>query len=216
MMNNMKILNDPMNVEMSTELKITERENQIINYLSNKDGQEVSWEELVQFAKDPQSVKIKTVKKTISEIKRKYNAKNLPAPFNVNFTSLLNREINTPVPEIKQKLVLVSKPVNTKHQAQIDFAIDDVYTKKVRTRFGLHQLNDNEWYVFKYFYSNVGKLIPISELRDKVVFPNYGSKLPARWFDSIMRIINCLRKQVIGLDKRLLTVKSSETSYIFQ
>lgn len=112
-------------------------------------------------------------------------------------------------------MVLISKPI-TKHQAQLDFAIDIVYSKKVRTKYGLHQLNDNEWDVFKYFYDNVGRLIPLSELRDKIVFPNYGSKLPARWFDSIMRVVNNIRKQIIGIDKRLLTVKSSETSYIFQ
>jgi hypothetical protein len=59
-------------------------------------------------------------------------------------------------------------------------------------------------------------LIGISELRDKVVYPNYGAKLPARWFDAIMRIVNHMRRQVIGLDGRLLTVKGPETTYLFQ
>lgn len=215
---------------MSTELKITDQELKIINYLNSKTDQEVPWEELAQFAKDPQSVKLKTIKKSVSEIRRKYSTNNLPVPFNVRFISLVEKPATNVAPVIspklepEQKLVRVAlgvggalaKKDETKHQAQIDFALDHLGFKKVRTRYGSHQLNDNEWDVFKYFYANPGKLISLSELRDNVVFPNYGSKLPARWFDSIMRIVNNMRKQVVGLDKRLLTVKGQETSYIFQ
>lgn len=41
---------------------ITEQEIKIINYLSDKTGKEICWEELVQFSKNPQSVKLKTIK----------------------------------------------------------------------------------------------------------------------------------------------------------
>ncbi len=218
---------------MSTTLKLTNQEVNIINYL--KANANVSWEELVQFAKDPQTVKLKTIKKAVSEIKRKYAAAGLPVPFDTKFSSLaeitpkqiintthLDKEDFLGLPVIsntKQTLVKVVKVPEakpTKLPAQIDFAPDPLGFKKVVTKFGSYQLNDSEWDMYKYFYNNVGKLISLSELRDQVMFPNYGSKLPARWFDAIMRVVNNLRRQVKGLDTRLLTVKGTETSYIFQ
>jgi hypothetical protein len=204
------------------DIKNTDQELKIINYLKDKNNQEVAWEELVQFSKNPQTVKLKTIKKSVSEIKRKYQSSNLPIPFDVRFISLTSKSDEQTMIKGDQKLVRVGKIValNTvkpsKPQAHYDFSLDPLGFKRVQTKYGSHQLNDNEWDMFKYFYNNVGKLVTISELRDNVVFPNYGSKLPARWFDSIMRIIGHLRKQVVGLDKRLLTVKSSETSYLFQ
>lgn len=206
-----------------SDLKITEQDSRIINYLSSKNGQEVSWEELAQFSKDPQNVKLNTIKKTISEIKRKYKESMFPLPFNVSFVSLVPVAQQTAKSEVKaeQKLVRVIKEGSPKAnlpkpQAQIDFVMDPLGFKRVRTKYGIHQLNDSEWDMFKYLHKNAGKLVSISELRDNVVYPNYGSKLPARWFDAIMRIVNNMRRQIVGLDKRLLTVKSEETCYIFQ
>lgn len=213
-------------------LKLTNQEVNIINYL--KSNQTVAWEELAQFAKEPQTVKLKTIKKAVSEIKRKYTAAGLPVPFNTTFSSLAEGKqlplsrmpkkdlLGYPTIEsdTNQTLVKVVRvpttPTDTRHQAQKDFSPDPLGFKKVVTRNGACQLNDNEWDMYKYFYNNVGKLITISELRDNVMYPNYGSKLPARWFDAIMRVINNLRRQVKGLDTRLLTVKGTETSYLFQ
>jgi len=188
----------------------TDKENKIIAYLTALNGKKVSWEELAQFSKNPEQVKLKSVQKSISEIKRKFKLTETSIPFNVELVSL-SKTASSIKP---QTLVQVTKTVVP--QAKIDFSLDPLGFKRVITKQGVFQLNDSEWDMFKYFYQNIGRLVTISELRDKLVFPNFGSKLPARWFDSIMRVVNNLRRQVFGLDKRLLTVKSSETSYLFQ
>jgi DNA-binding response OmpR family regulator len=210
---------------MANEIKFTEQELNIINYLENRTDQEVAWEELPQFAKDPANVKLKTIQRAVSEIKRKFATANLPPTFEVRFKSLVSQPSVPTTPPVPQPQVLVQikrTPAgniipadNTRHVAQIDFDMD-TWHKRVKTRNGPFQLNDSEWEVFKYFHANPGRLIGISELRDKVVYPNYGAKLPARWFDAIMRIVNHMRRQVIGLDGRLLTVKGPETTYLFQ
>lgn len=237
---------------MSTQLKLSDQETKVVNFLTSRNNSNVFWEELAQFAKDPQTVKLKTIKKTVSEIRRKYSAAGLSAPFSVTFHTMSpesdgpkpsddsaemtinaiemdNLLSSPPAPSKPQVLVQVkriatdsvvavpppSNPVAPAPAAHTDFVIERNY-KRVRTKFGSHNLNDSEWEVFKYFHTNAGKLIPISELRDKVVFPQYGSKLPARWFDAIMRIVNNMRRAVPGLDRRLLTVKGVETTYLFQ
>lgn len=231
--------------KMDTQVKLTEQETKVVDYLVPRTGKQVYWEELAQFAKDPQSVKIKTVKKTVSEIRRKYAAVGVAEPFNVSFATLTQTEepkaeekpVQTIGDLIKEKLgqnlnlsqnlvqikktpagntIVVDGKNNTNQlPAQVDFVLDR-NTKRVKTKFGSHLLNDTEWEVFKYIHSNAGRIIAISELRDKVVFEHYGSKLPARWFDSIMRIINNMRRAIPGLERRLLTVKGVETSYLFQ
>lgn len=216
---------------MSHEVHLTDQEMKIIAYLQPRSGfgKEVAWEELAQFSKDPTTVKMKTIQKAVSEIRRKYQQVGAILPFDARFTTLAPK---TPPPAqmdlllkgAGQALVQIKGtpggnviPANsTKHPAEIDFALDPLGFKRVVTRAGSFQLNDSEWDMFKYLRSNIGRIITISELRDKVQFPNYGAKLPARWFDTIMRVINNLRRQVHGLDKRLLTVKGTETSYLFQ
>jgi len=249
---------------MSMQPKFSEQETKVINYLISRNNSNVYWEELAQFSKDPETVKLKTIKKIVSEIRRKYVTAELAVPFNVSFHTMTPEKEGSPpvdaeAPEttdtqpapaltigdlIREKLgaeqpqILVQvkrKPSEKKmvvtppspatvtppaptpptHVAHADFIMDR-NTRRVRTKFGIHNLNDSEWEVFKYFHTNVGKLIPISEIRDKVVYPQWGSKLPARWFDAIMRIINNMRRAVTGLDRRLLTVKGVETSYLFQ
>lgn len=230
---------------MDTQVKLTEQETKVVDYLVPRTGKRVYWEELAQFAKDPQTVKIKTVRKTISEIRRKYAAVGVAEPFNVSFASLTQAEepkveekpVQTIGDLIKEKLghkfdlsqnlvqikktpagntiVVDGKNSSSQLPAHVDFVLDR-NTKRVKTKFGSHLLNDSEWEVFKYIHSNAGRVIAISELRDKVVFEHYGSKLPARWFDSIMRIINNMRRAIPGLERRLLTVKGVETSYLFQ
>jgi len=213
------------------DVKLTTQEFKIVDFLENHSGLEVAWEELAQFAKDPTNVKMKTIKRAVSEIKRKYAAVNLPTTFDVKFVSLADDEEK---PTIKatvvkaatlkvpqQAFVQLKRPtpapvVIQKHPVQLDFDLDPLGFKRVKTYTGCYQLNDSEWEMFKYLHNNPGRIITISELRDKVMFPNYGSKLPARWFDAIGRVINNMRRQVFGLDKRLLTVKGAETSYLFQ
>ena len=211
---------------MSKEVRLTLNEMRIIDYLKSFNGKDVMWESLAKFSKDPTNVKLSTIQKSISEIKRKFVKANIPITFNVNFkrmTIIDNKVINNNLQKPQVLVQFKKTPAgniiptnNTKHVAQLDFSLDPLGFKNVRTRDGKFQLNDPEWDMFKYFYNNPGKLISISELRDKVAFPNYGSKMPARWFDSIMRVVNNMRKQVRGLDTRLLTVKTIETSYLFQ
>ena len=229
---------------MNEDIKLTEQEARVVDFLLSKNNSSVYWEELAQFAKSPQTVKLKTIKKTVSEIRRKYIATGLTVPFSVSFTtmqveedepeapaidatiidSFLNQAPTVPSPQnlvqIKRTPAGNTMTVNSNSApsllpAQLDFTLD-LASKRVRTRYGAHLLNDSEWDVFKYFHAHAGKLIGISELRDKVVYPQYGSKLPARWFDAIMRIINNMRRAVPGLEHRLLTVKGAETSYLFQ
>lgn len=199
-------------------MNLTNKEKKIIDYLTNKKS--VAWEELAQFSIDPTNVKLKTIHKTISEIKRKYNMENSPPPFDCKF-SYLGKEEKQP---IEQRLVQVRKTPdgNTmvvkeeKPSVQVDFVLDR-NNKSVRTKSGSSKLNDDQWEILSYFDNNPGKIIKISELRDKVKYPNYGSKLPPRWFDAIMRSINGLRRTVPNIKNRLLTTKiDNETSYIYQ
>ena len=206
-------------------IRLSEQEIGIVAYLKSKSTGKVYWEELAQFTKNPQTVKLKSVKKIISELKRKYALEGQPLPFNVQFETLaapapqVNSATAPQMVQIKRtpdgNIVRLDGANANKPPAHIDFVLDFTM-KRVKTKNGIFKLNDSEWDVFKYLYSNVGKLVKISELRDKVVYPQYGSKLPARWFDAIMRSICHLRRQVVGLDKRLLTVKGEETSYLFQ
>lgn len=223
---------------MDSQVKLTKQEIKVVDYLVPRSGKKVYWEELAQFAKDPQTVKIKTVKKTVSEIKRKYATIGVAEPFKVSFASLtqaddkveekpvqtigdlIKEKLSTNLVQIKKTpdgntIVVDGKNNTSTLPVHVDFVLDR-NTKRVKTKFGSHLLNDSEWEVFKYIHSNAGRIIAISELRDKVVFEHYGSKLPARWFDSIMRIINNMRRAIPGLERRLLTVKGVETSYLFQ
>lgn len=212
-------------------IRLTKQEQCVVDYLCSKNWGKVYWEELAQFAKDPQNVKRKSILRMVSDLKKKFLDANLALPFDVKFASLATEAVASPSPTLQvaianpavQKLVQIKRTPagNTvqvsanAHPAHVDFVLDRNF-KRVRTRNGFHQLNDNEWQLFSYIHGNVGRIIPISELRDKVVYPQYGSKLPARWFDGIMRIINNMRRQVVGLNSRLLTVKGAETSYLFQ
>lgn len=229
---------------MNEDIKLTEQEARVVNFLLSKNNSTVKWEELAQFAKSPQTVKLKTIKKTISEIRRKYTETGISVPFNVSFAMMPTAEDKPELPTIDataiddflsqplqpspvQNLVQIKRTpagntmtVNSNDTvsllpAQIDFALD-FNNRRVKTRYGSQSLNENEWLVFKYIHAHAGKLIPISELRDKVMYPQAGSKLPARWFDAIMRIINNMRRAIPGLEHRLLTVKGAETSYLFQ
>jgi hypothetical protein len=204
-------------------MKLTEKEIKIVNYLNGKKS--VAWEELAQFSKDPQSVKIKTVKRSILDIKRKYEESTMENPFkDVVFYSLAqSHKESEPKPERKEQKMVMVKVTEAgnitkanEHSVHADFKKCSLGFKRVISKYGTHNLNDPEWDMFCYFYENPGKIISLSEIRDKVMFTKFGSKLPPRWFDSILRVVNNLRKNVPGLKNRLLTIKGEETSYIFQ
>jgi hypothetical protein len=219
----------------TTELKLTDQDRRVVNFLTAHNNSEVYWEELAQFSKDPRNVKLKTIQKTVSELRRKYTQAGITVPFNVTFKTLVAPKTEALiVPEPTAVVAMATPPVqnlvkikrtpdgntikmngSNQHPAQVDYALD-FNSRRVKTKYGSHQLNDNEWDIMKYMHSNVDRVVTISELRDKVMFPLAGSKLPARWFDAIMRVINNLRRQIPNLNKRLLTVKGEETSYIFR
>jgi hypothetical protein len=236
---------------MNEQMKLSEQEIKVLDYLTARNNSVVYWEELAQFAKNPQTVKLKTIKKTVSEIKRKYATLGAPVPFSVEFNTMgteneseevtdiqpINLDMLVPVEQSKPQTLVQIKRTTTSlvptsvqstpltatvvlstsnvPAAHTDFVLDR-NTKRVKTKFGSHLLNDNEWEMFKYLHNNTGRVIDISELRDKVVYPQYGSKLPPRWFDSIKRIIGNLRAQIPSLKDRLRTVKGTETGYLFQ
>ena len=222
-----------------SDVKLTSQETKVIAFLTTKGDGPIHWEELAQFAKDPQTVKLRTIQKVVSDLKRKYLQANVPFPYNGKFSSLNAPPKEEPKPQtigelIKEKLsekqeqtlvqvkrtpagnvIRTDSADGAKPVAQVDFVLDPL-SRRVKTRYGAHLLNEREWDMMKYLHANVGRVIAISELRDKVVYEKYGSKLPPRWFDHIKAIIGNLRAQVPGLRDRILTVKGVETSYLFQ
>jgi DNA-binding response OmpR family regulator len=216
--------------QSTNDVRLTVQEQAIYSYIVTRPNRIVYLEELAQFAKDPPSVKCKTIQKTVSEIKRKFKVAGWLDPFaNKLFASMAqetSQAITPPAttqamvqvrPTPDGNMVRVSGP-GAAHPAQVDFIIDRL-SKSVRTKYGSHRLNDAEWDVFKYVHENVGRLIPLSELRDQVVYPLWGSKLPARWFNAIQQRINNLRRQITSLNGRLLTIPvvgGKETTYLFQ
>lgn len=73
-------------VNQTLVLKLTKQEQNIINYCSGKSV--VPFEELAQFAKDPMQVKLSTLQKAVSDLKKKYRDLNLTLPFNCQFVQL--------------------------------------------------------------------------------------------------------------------------------
>src|SRR5277367_1876899 len=67
-------------------MKITAQEQNVIQFLSDRD--EVFWEELVQFCKDPANVKLRTVQKIVSDIRKKFRDTNRACPFDCKFGHL--------------------------------------------------------------------------------------------------------------------------------
>lgn len=202
-------------------LKLTSQEQKIINYLSSKS--EVSWEELVVFVKDPQNVKMKTLQKVVSDVKRKFKEVNLPVPFNCAFKSLsaidfkINKELVAQIePVIKLRITVGGNKVpatNTNPDAHVDFRLEKLY-KRVRTRSDVINLSDNEWELFSYLHENVGKMISLEELKN-VVYKGFGSKTPYNWADAIKRTLTKLRTNIKELksNNRLVTVIGGSTVY---
>lgn len=211
-------------------MKLTPQEKNIVDFLVPK--REAFWEELAKFCKEPSKVKLRTVQKIVSDIKKKHKDEDLQCPFDCKFSYLSdpkNQEI-TPASIFKAaeekitfngqqlvKLIRPIAPIDPRKACQIDFTIKK-YQNQVVTKSGVYNLSDDDFQVFEYFYNNPEKIVSLEELRDQVVFPKYGSKLPAKWFFSIQRRINNVRRTVPELKNRILTMKldNNGTGYFFR
>lgn len=224
-------------------MKLSPQEHKVLEFLSSK--QEVYWEELAQFCKDPSTVKLKTVKKIVSDLKKKFQDNKLPIPFSCHFSEITKDNIaakpkmlptNKTVDFNGQTLVQIKRPPLALNRNSMnlpssnasistntsivktsipDFLIKP-YSRQVLTKSGLYTLNDDEFEVFNYLYQNSGKFISLEELRDKVCYPKFGSKIPPRWFYTIQRRIGNIRHQIPETRNRLLTAKQQNISgYIF-
>lgn len=235
-------------------MRFTTQETKVITYLTGKKS--AYWEELAQFCKDPGAVKLKTVKKIVSDIRKKFKDDNQACPFDCAFQELA---LTPPVNEEKFKIASQSETVNHNGQTlvkvvrtskptprigtlvfggepntgtipnpviigadarkpyQIEFSIKK-WQNQIITKSGIHNLSDEDFEVFEYLYNKHAEIVTLEELRDKVVFPLYGSKLPARWWDSIQRRINNVRRAVPELKNRIFTVKTENngTGYLFK
>src|SRR5579859_3182803 len=112
------------------ELKLTEQEQNILNYLTNKES--VAWEELAQFSKSPTTVKRSSLLKVVSDLKKKYTGVGLSVPFTCQFTDLVrtNSSVISPSPAVQMRktlggnLVRADDPTPDAHH---DFKIDKNY-----------------------------------------------------------------------------------------
>lgn len=202
-------------------ITLTEKEKQIIDFIKNKTI--VHWEELAQFSKDPTKVKLSTIRKSISELRRKFISANEATPFNCQFKSL-NKEPKTFTGELvllksrknkveaekpKEEIKPVGKKINE------DFKLDK-NSRKIFGKYGgtSFETQDSLWYLLVYLFDNAEKEITLEELRDKVFFQNYGSKTPARWFTTITRALNELRKSIPAFKERIKTIRYTDrTTY---
>lgn len=228
-------------------VKLSPQETKIVEYLQNK--QTEYWENLAQFAKNPTTVKLKTIQKIISDLKKKYKEDNANLPFNCELKSLISSVDNgkfTPKADPSKETIVHNDQVLVKVRSQTKFAeahkklaeavplikteiqpiaskpsVPDFTVKhfahQVVTRTGIYNLNSDDFEVFEYLITRRGKVINLEELRDKVCFPNWGSKMPSRWFESIQRRINNIRRLIPETKHAILTVKlENTTGYLFQ
>ncbi len=200
----------------TVNLKITTQEQNILNFCTNK--QVVYWEDLAQFAKDPQNVKLKTIRKVVSEVKRKYAQANLPNPFTCEFASRLHETaIATVVNQIQpleQVLVQVKRTAggatvladSNTIAAHVDFRLDK-YNERVITKYGPVQLSENAYKLFALLHTNAGKFVHLQDMKDVLFDPKSPSKIPHTWAHRITGYLTDLRKALPDLKSkdRLIT-----------
>jgi hypothetical protein len=207
-----------------SSLKLSPQYEKIIAFCAGKE--KVNFEELVQFSKDPSNVKLKTMQRAVSDIKKMFKDHALPDPFTCKFGVLVETKkqvVLTLVPSVPQEQELVRmrttiggrkvRADDPRTDTQIDFEPTPNY-KGVKTRDGLIKLSDNEWEIFCYLYQKAGKRVSIEELKD-VVYKNYGASTPHCWSDSIRRTISKLRRNIPDLKtkNRLVTIVCRDTTY---
>jgi len=221
-------------------MKLSPQEQNIIQFLIPK--KEVYWEELAQFCKNPQTVKLKTIKKIISDLRKKFNEQNISIPFSCSFKLMLNKEeqkitktketVNfngqtlvrvtfnknnktTKIESVETPLEIPKPSVLPKLDIKPEFTIKP-YSRQVITRSGIYTLSEAEFEIFDYMHTNINRFISLEELRDKICYPKFGSKLPARWFSAIQRRIGNIRQHIPETRNKLLTAKLNNNSgYIF-
>ncbi|HVI42718.1 MAG TPA: hypothetical protein VM577_19090 [Anaerovoracaceae bacterium] len=185
-------------------ISLTPQELKIVSFLQTKKSVKV--DDLFQFAKP--GVKIKTLQKIISDLKRKYKLADIAFPkCEIKFkaqTKIEPKEI-----KVEQKLIQVVKkkpePIPELPRFQLDFKLN-YNRRQVITREGTFTIdNIDDWEMLKFFWKNPDRRIPIEELKD-LYWHNWGSKTPSRWMDSITRRVTKLRRAVPPLIGRLITV----------
>lgn len=208
----------------TTLFRLTKQEERIVNYCAGK--AKVYWEELAQFAKEPTSVKLKTLRKTVTDLKKKYRDANLPSPLTCEFVFL-----TTPDSKLAQPVTVESAPEpklvqlritrggnrvsqdNKQPDLHIDFQLVPYY-KRVKTRTNTINLSDNEWELFTLFHSNPAVMFSMEEIKN-IVYKHFGDKTPHNWAEAIKRTLGKLRTNIRELktDNRLVTVMGGNTTY---
>lgn len=221
-----------------SNIPLSPQEIKIISHLSDK--KEEYFQNLAQFTKNPQTIKLKSVQKIISDIKKKFKKAEQPLPFNCQLKSMatilekpkmvqtdqsvvFNGQVLTKILRSFTNNNLSEQPINTipvqenkSIRREVEIKVHK-YNRLVQTGSGNHTLNIEDFEVFEYLYLHCNKVISLEELRDQVVYPKWGSKLPARWFSSILRRVNNIRRNIPELKDKLLTVKlDNSTGYIFR
>jgi hypothetical protein len=226
----------------TTGVHLTEQETKLLKFLSNKEI--AYWEELAQFSKSPTTVKLKTIRKSVSELRRKFTSAHLPVPFSCQFQSMAttangnkrtpsaspNKEtmifngqtlvkIKSSASPPRPSLALVSaEAVMPKITPKSDpnlFQVNHI-AREVLTRSGKYRPNIEDFEILEYLFQQK-RFVSLEELRDKVVYPNFGSKTPTRWFNSIQSRVNNIRRQIPEAKNRILTVRCDMmTGYLFQ
>ena len=203
-------------------VQLTPMENNVFHYLLKNKEEVVYWEQLVQFAKDPQNVKPKTIKNVVAEIRRKHRLAGEPDPIKVKFAFLTDKNSSgtEKIPEVTTKvetnnMVKVvrslesGKMVDASTVAQLspvekDFIIERNY-KRIRTKSGVANLAWQEWEIFCHLHKNHDRIVSMEELK-KMLYPS-ESKCPASWGESIARSFTRLRRSIPELKNgRLVTV----------
>lgn len=130
-------------------IKLTPQEQSIVKHLSGKT--QASWEELAQFAKDPQNVKLRTLQKVVSDLKKKYTDAKVPCPIGsvqlmplekLKDQAIGSTPVRVPMSEVYKKLGdpstweadalahndrMNAKPLVKEHPAMIDLFSNETY-----------------------------------------------------------------------------------------
>jgi hypothetical protein len=212
------------------ELKLSDQEQKIINYLATKE--QVAWEELAQFGKNPTSVKRVTLLKVVSELRKKYASVGLATPFNCKFVDLnktVQVKTNSASPEIIPAKVVAPAVVQMRKtlggkmvraddhtpDAHLDFVLDN-FNKRVKTKSGWIALNESNFELFQIFHQNVGTPLSKEDLKNKV-WPQWGSKVPASWWTNLASRMTDLRTYLPELKFRLnRIVIDGESSFMLR
>lgn len=191
-------------------MKLTNLENQIASFLQTRTDS-VSLEELFKFSK--QGVKAKTVQKNYSDLVLKYKRANIPIPWACEVVYSSGQKAETqPAQRLIQ--IQIGKPKEKEVTAvERDYRLDRNCMAVISKQDGKVSITNHEdWYVMKYLHENAGKRIRLEEFKD-VLWEHAGSRLPARWFDSVQRRIQGLRRTIPSMRDRLTVSKDSEGSF---